>query len=89
MPSDSPIPDNEWVTMPQYEGMQYMYSPPTAWQNTDDGRLKLRLGDYRAARLIPEDILLQGDLAETVWAYCKAFYQGYKYDLTQGRRSSY
>lgn len=85
----SSIPDNEWVTMPQYGGMQYMYSPATAQTDDDDGRLKMRLKEYKERRRIPEEIVQQGDLAVTVWQLCKSFYTRYQYAVTHGRHSSY
>lgn len=83
------IPHDEWVTMPQYGGMQYMYSPATAHTPDDDGRVKLRLGEHKEKRRVPEYIVEEGNLAETIWGWCELFYTRYQYDVAQGRRSSY
>jgi hypothetical protein len=74
----SAIPDDQWVTMPQYGGMQYMFSPPNAWNEHDDGVLKMRKGDFKIRFRIEESIIYSETpeaLARLVWAFCRNFYE--------------
>jgi hypothetical protein len=83
---------NEWVSMPQYGGLEYFYSPPSAHEDHDDGVVKLRKGaTQKTKRRVPEVIVAQGlgEVSDFVWSLCRQFNLTREYNEVVGRTMGY